>query len=93
MARSTKPILALLAAIGAAAVAGAEDTSEALTVASPDGRIELRLLVAEAYTDAPDAGMHPTKTAMKKKQASASSALEPGLAEGGGAAVRLRPAG
>jgi alpha-glucosidase len=47
--------------------------------------------VAEIYRDAPDAGMHPTKTTLEEKRVSARSALTLTLASGGGAAVRLRP--
>jgi alpha-glucosidase len=48
--------------------------------------------VADVYADAPDANVNPTHTVHEQKRVSAATVLKVKLANGGGAAVRIRPA-
>ena len=47
---------------------------------------------AETYSDAPDAGVHPTKTMIETKAVNKSTTLKAILASGGGQAIRITPA-
>ena len=47
---------------------------------------------AETYSDAPDAGVHPTKTMIETKAVNKSTTLKALLAAGGGQAIRITPA-
>jgi alpha-glucosidase len=46
---------------------------------------------AETYSDAPDAGVHPTKTVVEQKNVNRAKTLKAVLASGGGQAIRLTP--
>lgn len=47
---------------------------------------------AETYSDAPDAGVHPTKTTVEQKSVTRATTLKAILATGGGQAIRITPA-
>ncbi|MDR3718853.1 MAG: glycoside hydrolase family 97 protein [Bryobacteraceae bacterium] len=47
---------------------------------------------AETYSDAPDAGVHPTNTVVEQKNVNRATTLKAVLASGGGQAIRIRPA-
>jgi len=47
---------------------------------------------AETYSDAPDAGVHPTKTVVETKNVNKATTLKAVLASGGGQAIRITPA-
>lgn len=47
---------------------------------------------AEAYSDAPDASVHPTKTTVEQKSVTRATTLKAILASGGGQAIRITPA-
>lgn len=44
---------------------------------------------AETYSDAPDAGVHPTKTVVERKNVNRTTTLKAVLASGGGQAIRI----
>ena len=48
--------------------------------------------VAEIYSDAADANVNPTHIAIEEKRVTAATVLHVKLANGGGQAIRLRPA-
>jgi len=47
---------------------------------------------AETYSDAPDAGVHPTKTVVEQKSVNKATTLKAVLVSGGGQAIRITPA-
>jgi len=48
--------------------------------------------IAEVYSDAPDAAIHPTHTVVEQKKVNRTMRLKAAMVSGGGQAIRLRPA-